>query len=137
MTRFACLAALSLAACSGGADSGDSLVGVYRGSTRDALCIAREGDALKAGLVTYGDGDANCSLAGRAEVRGEVLVLMPRGDSECSLEIRVVGGAATLGARSQACTFYCGPEADFSGRKLSRAPDTSAEVSDFAGDPLC
>lgn len=135
--RFACLAVLLLAGCSEGVDPGDALVGVYRGSDRDALCIAREGEALEVGLITYGDGDMNCSLNGRAEIRGVGLVVTPRGDSECSVEMQVANGVVSLGRRAAACAYYCGPGANFSGRELRKAPQVSTKVTDFAGDPLC
>ena len=135
--RITCLAFLLLAACSNGDGAGDALVGVYRSSDRDALCVAREGEALKAGLITYGTGATNCSLAGRAETLGDLLILVPRGDSECSVEIRFADESATIGARSQSCAYYCGPGADFAGRVLRKAPDAAPKVTDFAGDPLC
>ena len=135
--RFACLAIVLLAGCSEEADPGDAWVGAYRGPQRDALCIAREGEALEAGLITYGDGDTNCSFNGRAEVRGNALVVMPHGDSECSVEIRITDGAATLGRRSPSCTYYCGPDANYAGRELRKTPGASTKIVDFAGDSLC
>ena len=135
--RFACLAALLLAGCSDVADPGDALVGIYRGQERDALCIAREGEGLKAGLIAYGDGDMNCSLSGPAQVRGNALVIAPRGDSECLVEISIANGVATAGQRTAACAYYCGPSANFAGRNLSKSPDASTKMTDFAGDPLC
>jgi hypothetical protein len=135
--RFACLAALLLAACSRGADPGDAVVGVYRGPGRDGLCIAREGQGLKAGLITYGDGDTNCSLNGRAEFRGDSLIVTPRGDSECSIKIRITNGIARLGERARVCAYYCGPGADYAGKELRKTPDAAIKVTDFAGDPLC
>jgi hypothetical protein len=137
MMRFACLTILLLAACSKDADLGDALVGVYRSQDRDALCVAGEGEALRAGLIAYGTGAANCSLAGRAEARGDVLVITPRGDSECSVEIGFANGVATVGARSPACAYYCGPGADYTGRVLRKTPDSTPKVADFAGDSLC
>ena len=135
--RFVCLAILLLAGCSEDGVSNDGLVGVYRGPGRDTLCVAREGEALKAGFITYGDEDANCSLAGRADVRGESLTLAPDGDSECSVEIRIANGVASVGPRTQACDYYCGPGADYAGRQLRKLPDAPAKATDFAGDPLC
>jgi hypothetical protein len=135
--RFLLLTVLMLAGCSNADDPGDSLVGIYRGQDRDALCIAREGEGLKAGLIAYGDGDTNCSLSGRAQISGNSLVLTPPGDSECSVEVSVANGAATFGQRSAACAYYCGPGANFAGRKLLKTPEASAKVSDFAGDPIC
>jgi len=135
--RFVCLAALLLGACSEDADPGGGLVGVYRGQERDALCVARESEGLKAGFVTYGDGDTNCSVSGRAVADGGSLILTPRGDSECSVEIRIANGVASIGPRSQACDYYCGPGANYAGRELRKAPDAAPNVTDFAGDPLC
>jgi hypothetical protein len=135
--RFLPFAALLLAACTQSADPGDASVGIYRGGERDGLCVARDGEGLKAGLITYGRDSANCSLSGRAEVRGEVLVITPRGESDCSVEIRIADGAASIGARSRTCDYYCGPGADYAGRVLRKAPGPSAEVNDLAGDPLC
>ena len=135
--RFACLATLLLAACSREADPGEMLVGVYGESDRDGLCVARDGEGLKAGLIAYGDGASNCSLNGRAEVRGESLVVIPRGDLECSVDIRIVNGIATVGPQLQACAFYCGPGANYAGRKLRKTADAATKVVDFAGDPLC
>ena len=135
--RFACLAILLLAGCSQGADPGDAWIGNYRGPNRDALCVAREGQGFKAGLITYGDGDMNCSLSGPAQIRGDGLVITPRGDSECSVQVSITNGIATFGQRTSACAYYCGPGANFAGRKLPKAPDASTKVSDFAGVPLC
>jgi hypothetical protein len=135
--RFLLLTVLMLAGCSNAGDSDDSLVGIYHGQDRDALCIAREGEGLKAGLIAYGDGDMNCSFSGRAQISGNSLVLTPRGDSECSVEIDIANGIATLGQRAAACAYYCGPGANFGGRKLLKTPEASAKVSDFAGDPIC
>ena len=135
--RFTWLAILLLAACSKNDGRSEALVGVYRSSDRDALCVAREGEALKAGLITFGTGATNCTLAGRAETRGDLVILVPRGDSECSVEIRLADGSATMGARSPSCAYYCGPGADFAGRVLRKVPDAAPKVIDFAGDPLC
>jgi hypothetical protein len=135
--RFACLAAILLAACSRGAEPGEELVGNYRGSDRDGLCIAREGEGLKAGLIVFGAGNMNCSLNGRAEMRGNSLIVTPRGDSECSVEIQFTKGVARLGLRTPSCTYYCGPGADYSGRVLHKMPIGPTKVTDFAGDPLC
>lgn len=134
--RLAYLAILMLAACSEGPDTGAAWVGTYRGQEQDALCVAREGEALKAGFVTYGPGNVNCSISGRAEIRGGALMVVPRGDSDCSIEVLIANGVVSLGTRSQACAYYCGPGADYSGRELLKAPDAT-KVTDFGGDPLC
>ena len=135
--RLICITVLLLAGCSEGADPGDALIGNYRGPVRDALCIAREGEGLKVGLIAYGDGDMNCSFSGPAQIRGNSLVITPRGDSDCSVQVSVTNDVATLGQRTAACAYYCGPGANFAGRELRKAPEASPKVSDFAGDPLC
>ena len=135
--RLACLAALLLTACSRGSEPREAVVGVYRGPDRDGLCIAREGEGLKAGLITYGQGDINCSLNGRGELHGDSLIITPRGDSDCSVNVGIANGVARIGPRSQACAYYCGPKADYAGRELRKMPDATSKVTDFAGDPLC
>jgi hypothetical protein len=135
--RIACLVALLLSACSRGADPGSAVVGVYRDPDRDGLCIAREGQGFKAGLITYGDGDTNCSLNGSAEFRGDTLIVTPRGDFACFVEIRITNGVARIAEQTKACAYYCGPEADYAGRELRKTPDAAIKVTDFTGDPLC
>jgi hypothetical protein len=92
---------------------------------------------MKAGLIIYSDGDTNCSLSGRAELDGGSVIVTPRGDSKCQVEIRVANGVAQIGPRTQACTYYCGPEADYAGRQLRKVPDAPSTVIDLAGGPLC
>lgn len=103
---------------------------------RDGLCLAGEGDALRAGLIAYGNRNANCSLAGSAAREGDRLVITPRGEGACRVEIVLKGDTAVIGSRSAACAYYCGPGADYSGRKMKRS-DAGRKVVDLAGDPLC
>ena len=103
---------------------------------RDGLCLAGEGDAFRAGVIAYGEGNANCSLAGSAAREGERLVITPRGEGACRVEIILKGDTAVIGSRSPACAYYCGPGADYSGRTLQRS-DAGRKVVDLAGDPLC
>ncbi len=131
--RLFALAALLLAGCSDQTPPGASLAGEWRGEGRDALCLA-DG---RAGLITYGDGDTNCSLAGKAVFAGEVLTIAPRGDSDCRVTVRFAEEIATLGPNSSACAYYCGPGADFSRRTLARAAPGTPRATDFAGEPLC
>ena len=103
---------------------------------RDGLCLAGDGTRLRAGLIVYGAGDTNCSLAGAAVREGSRLVITPRGDPACRVEVTLDRDQALLGGRSPACAYYCGPAADFAGRTLDRS-EAGAAVTDFAGDPLC
>ena len=137
MRPFVLIAVIALASCTKPPPPGAELIGTYRGVGRDALCIAKDGERLKAGLITYGDNDPNCSLRGTAVVAGDGLTIIPRGDSACRVELRIANDSVTIGRNPAACAFYCGPGADFAGRKLKKAAADAARVSDFAGDPLC
>ena len=103
---------------------------------RDGLCLVREGQALKAGLIVYGPDNMNCSLAGPAARDGDRLQITPRGDAACRVEIRLEGNRAVLGERPPACSYYCGPSANYSRRTLERSAN-GASVTDFAGGALC
>ena len=103
----------------------------------NGLCLAGEGPSLRAGLIVYGEGDSNCSLAGPAVREGATLRITPTGDSRCTVEISLKDGQAVLGPRSPACAYYCGPSADYSGRRLGQSQAPATSVTDFAGDPLC
>lgn len=118
-------------------ESGPAMAGaeIYR-SERNGLCIAGSGETLRAGFIAFGPGDANCSAAGSAERANGVLRITPRGERACRIEIGIEDGRAVFAARSDACAYYCGPGADFSGLTLQRSSD-SRPVTDFAGDPLC
>ena len=103
---------------------------------RDALCVSGKGNAMRAGLVTYGEGNANCSLSGSATREADVMDIVPTGDPQCTIEVTFSGDQARLGPRKPACGYYCGPTADYAGRRLQRM-DKTARVTDFAGDSLC
>ena len=105
---------------------------LYAGQGRDRLCIS--GD--RAGFISYGDGDANCSAKSRVERSGNRLTVIPAGDVNCRIDATLAGDAIRLGPRSAACAYYCGPDADYSGRAFIRQDGASPAV-DFAGDPLC
>ncbi|WP_310467345.1 hypothetical protein [Sphingomonas sp.] len=104
---------------------------------RDGLCLVGEAGALRAGLIAYGAGDANCSLAGKADRAGDKLTITPQGDTNCRVEVAITGEQARLGPLSEACSYYCGPGANFSNRVLQPAADTPAKITDLAGDSLC
>ena len=104
---------------------------------RDGLCLTGGGAGLRAGLIVYGEGDANCSLTGSASREGDIIRITPTGDPQCSVEVALSGGGARIGQRIEACNYYCGPGADFSGRNLHRSDRPATSVTDLAGDPIC
>ncbi len=124
--------ALLLAACSPQAPEPPAERLLYAGEGRDRLCVAGQ----RGGFIAYGDGDANCSARGLVERTGDRLLLIPDGDADCRIEAALAGDRLTLGARSDACAYYCGPGADFAGKAFVQSPSASPAV-DFAGDPLC
>ncbi len=135
--RIALLLPLLLIGSCGEPESGPSMAGpeIYR-SERNGLCVAGSGESLRAGFIAFGPGDANCSAAGSAERANGVLRITPRGERACLIEITLENGQAVFAARSDACAYYCGPGADFSGLTLQHSSDSRA-VTDLAGDPLC
>lgn len=131
--RYLILTSLLLAACSPEAPEIPAGRALYAGEGSDRLCLA--GD--RAGLITYGKGDANCSVRGRAERAGAQLVaIVPDGDPDCRIEAREADGSIRLGKAEASCTFYCGPGADFAGKAFTKSATASPAI-DFAGDPLC
>ena len=132
------VALILLASCEGPSEPGQQPADgmqVFR-SDRDGLCLMGDGEALRAGLVTYGARNSNCSVSGTASRSGDSLVIAPTGDDRCRVEVRIEGDTAVVGERSDRCAYYCGPAADYSGKVLRRSDDGDP-VSDFAGDPLC
>jgi hypothetical protein len=129
-------ALLLLAGCS--QQSADSSIptGTYAGQGRDRLCIAGEAGSLRAGLIAYGPGDANCSAAGQLEQAGEGWTLIPKGEGECRIPLEVEGNGVRVGQPPAACAYYCGPGAEMAGKAYNRA-DMGAKAVDLAGDPLC
>ena len=124
---------LLLAACSPDAPEPPTERTLYAGQGRDRLCIAGE----RIGFITYGQGDANCSVRGRVSRAGEQLLsIIPEGDEDCRIEATQQAGTIRLGRRAAACAYYCGPGADFAGKPFASSPSASPAV-DFAGDPLC
>ena len=124
---------LLLSACSPEAAEEHVERTLYVGEGRDRLC--RAGDRV--GFITYGEGDANCSVRGRVDRAGEqLLTVVPDGDQDCRIELYEQGGSLRLGKVAAACTYYCGPGASFEGRVFRKNSSASAAV-DFAGDPLC
>ena len=125
-----------LAACSREAAQPSLATGTFAGEGRDRLCIAGEPGAYRAGLIAFGDGDANCSASGRLEASGAGWVLVPKGEGDCRIPVTIDGNSVQIGQPPAACSYYCGPAASLTGKSFNRA-DMGAKAVDFAGDPLC
>jgi hypothetical protein len=124
---------LLLAACSAEELPKSAGLATYAGQGRDRLCT--RGD--RAGFITYGTNDANCSAQGRLDRAGEHrLTFVPTGDQDCRIAVEEQGATLRLGKASAACAYYCGPGASFDGKSFAKSPSASPAV-DFAGDPLC
>ena len=123
---------LLLAACSPAPSEPEPERQLYAGEGRDRLCMAGN----RAGFITYGGGDANCSVRGRIERAENRLALIPDGDQDCHIEVQEQGETLHLGKVAAACAYYCGPGARFEGKTFTANASASPAV-DFAGDPLC
>ena len=130
--------ALLISACSSKApDKGPALaVGTYAGGDRNRLCVVGEAGAQRAGFVSYGPDQANCTMSGTIEAKGAVFILKPAGDSRCAVDISVNDGRLSLAPGTPACRYYCGPGATFANRNFRRDIKATPAV-DFAGDKLC
>ncbi len=130
--RWLPLLLLFLASCSpdGQPEPGK---GLYAGQGRDRMCV----DGNRIGFISYGAGDTNCSVRGQISRSGErLLSIRPTGDQDCRIEADEQGGTIRLGKMTEACAYYCGPGADYSGKAFTASAAGSPAV-DFAGDPLC
>ena len=72
------LFALLLTACSRQPAEPSISTGTYAGNGRDRLCIVGEPGNYRAGLIAFGDDDANCTAAGRLERTGAGWSLVPK-----------------------------------------------------------
>ncbi len=124
---------LLLSACSSQVPEEPAGHALYAGDGRDRLCRAGE----RVGFITYGEGDANCSVRGRAVRAGEqIRAIIPDGDGDCRIELQTQGETLRLGKVAPACAYYCGPGASFEGKTFTENASASP-AADFAGDPLC
>ena len=133
------LSLLLLAACGQQGEEGKSTgdnrqaATVYSGPGRNQLCLK----GRRAGFIIYASkSDTNCSVRGTFERSGNNLVISPDGDSECRIQAREDASSLALGPIAPACSYYCGPDANFEGATFDMVP-ASRPVTDFAGDPLC
>ena len=129
---------LVLAACSQEPASPTLATGSFAGEGRNRLCIEGSGDQMRAGLIVYGEGNANCSASGKLSRSGEQWALVPKGESDdgCRIAIDIAGGGATVGQLPPNCAYYCGAGASMSGAKF-RLDRPADKATDLAGDSLC
>ena len=130
--------ALLVSACSGTTpDKGRALaVGTYAGDGRDRLCVVGEAGVQRAGFISYGPSQANCTMSGTIEAKGARFVLKPASDSRCAVDVSVNDGRVSLAPGTLACSYYCGPGATFANKSFKR-DDKATPAVDFAGDKLC
>jgi hypothetical protein len=110
--------------------------GTFTGVGSDALCIAGEVGAQRAGFVVYGADNANCSASGRIEPAGGGWTLIPAGDAACKIPFSVNADEINLRPEAPNCAYYCGPGASFRGKSFRRSANAKP-ATDLAGDPLC
>lgn len=164
MRAGAALAALLLAACSGGGkgegnaqqpqdlesaaierglvrDPAETeLAGVYSRDT-DRLCIVPTSAGYRIGAhVDYGDG-ITCSGSGNVTRAGSALHIELGGSDACSFDARLDGDRIAFpGALPDGCKALCRSRASFAGLEVTRMSDSVAEaraMRDTAGRRLC
>jgi hypothetical protein len=163
MRAAAPLAALLLAACSGGQapgsaqkpqdlesaaierglvrdPGGGNIAGVYVRDT-DRLCIVPEGDAYLIGAhVDYGDG-ISCGATGTLRRSGARLRIRFGSGDACSFDARLNGDSIRFpGALPDGCATLCRGRASYAGLEAVRISESTAEAGamrDAAGRWLC
>ena len=137
--RFLLLSVFAITACSNepAAPPSDLINGSFVGAGRNALCIAGGAGARRAGVIVYGKGDLNCSASGTLDQVDGKLALVPNGERDCAIPLRVTGrGMWQIGAVPAACNYYCAPGVSLSGANFSAA-GPSFNAMDLGWDPLC
>jgi len=163
MRAAALLAALALAACSGGQSGGNAqapqdlesaaierglvrdpddsdLTGLYARDT-DRICIVRTGSAYKIGAyVDYGE-RITCSGSGSVERDGGTLRIALGKDGACRFEAQYDGEHIKFpGVLPDACKSLCARRASFTGLEVARLSESGAEAAamrDAGGRRLC
>ena len=125
-----------LAGCSAKPDDAGPPGGSFSGGGRDRLCIAHREGGVRAGIITYGAGDSNCSVAGTLARAGAGWQLTPQGERACRIGLSVAGDAVGVTSVPGACSYYCAPGATLAGKRFKRDA-TAAIVSDFGGEAIC
>lgn len=140
MRLFFLFAAILLTACqqaeerSAEPSPGRQPIVTYAGIGRDRLCL--DEGAGRIGLITYGQGDVNCSVRGGVTRSAGRLSISPDGDESCRIDATLAGARLTLGGMSPSCAYYCGPDASYADKSFGLS-DNNERVVDLAGDPLC
>ena len=106
----------------------------FAGKGRDRLCL--DESARRVAFITYGEGDANCTVQGAVQGANGTATIVPDGDSTCRIDLTTSGDMVRLGAVTAACAYYCGPTSSFAGAEFRRT-NRLEPVTDVAGDPLC
>lgn len=127
---------LLLAACSQQPAEPSLTTGTFAGNGRDRLCIAGDPGNYRGGLITYGEGDSNCSASGSIETEAGEFALIPRGEGPCRIGLVIEGDVVRIAEIPAACSYYCGPGVRMDGKSFRRAESSGAAV-DLAGTPLC
>lgn len=141
--RYILCSAFFLTACSQDPAPSGLSAGLFAGEGRNALCIAGDPGDQRAGFITYGSGDANCSARGRLVAEGAGFALLPQGEGDCRIPVTQDEAGVRIGQLPAACSYYCGPDADADGKSFRRvSPSDSAAASsnpmvDLGGAPLC
>lgn len=133
-------------ASGGDADAGAAVSGLYAqagGERPGQLCLVeREGRAGSFGFITWGRGDANCSVSGSVRREADRLTLLLDGDESCSIEAQAEGGAVrvTRGLSGECALYYCAGGASLDNVRFERSEEgiaAAGKARDLAGDPLC
>jgi hypothetical protein len=138
--RSALLAALLLTACTKEEvpPKSELAPGIFTANQRDALCIFGGNGVQRAGFITYGANDANCSARGKIVAAGNGRwQLHPDGDAECGIQLVVTKDGIALGPASRSCAYYCPPGLSFAGKTFARIGTGAKPATDLAGDALC
>ena len=136
--RFLILATLLLSSCSKEEPAPPGIpAGTFAAGERDGLCISGLAGAQRAGFVLYGPGDTNCSASGRLEGSDGNWTLVPDGEGDCNIPLKVEAGIIALGRVAPSCAYYCAPGVTFEGKSFQRVEWNSRQVADLAGDLLC
>ena len=93
--------------------------GTYFGQGRDALCIVGKDSPQRFAFITCAaKGDTNCAAEGRVEHGKDGWALVPAGEGGCRIPVTANGDTLAFGQVPAACSYYCGPDAAFSGQQF-------------------
>lgn len=121
-----------------------SIAGLYErvapGDAIDRVCLTA-GTPTRFGLVTAGEGAANCTAKGEVSVEGAKLTLRIDGAPACRIGATTTVTGLTLDAADGGeCAYYCGATARLTPGAFTKAGASAVDIRkvvDIAGDPLC